>query len=768
MVLIAGDLFHDNRPTRHTLYKTMDILRRYCLGQNPVKVRILSDPAHTFRSGTLNYLEENISIDLPVLSIHGNHDDPTRDVSGETLAALDLLSVASLVNYFGRQERIDEVEVCPVLVQKGLRTKVALYGLGSMRDERLNRMWNQGKVKFLKPEEDGGGVGGSFFNIFALHQNRDVGRGSKNAIREDMLPEWLDLVVWGHEHECQIEFAESVTGTFRISQPGSSVATSLVAGEAVRKKVGLLDVRQDEDGMSHFRLSPIPLTQVRGFVTTELCLRDHRARLDPEDPKVDSKITAVLEDEVRLLLLNARDSVKDMQESARRAGSDAGDDSSPLKYRLQKPSEVLVRIKVDHSGFSTLNNQRFGSRFVGEVANPGDVLLFSRRKEVGKSGGTTGGGAGRRAVSSLLRGLGGPVPPDEPDGPATVEDLVMGHLEAPERKLQLLDKVALNEAVVEFTEKHTVSAIPDAAVKMIKKKQKELIRRGKDGEEVIEKGSHVREILDAESQLVDEKRRVSDQRAKRSREEDERYDSGGMGKWQGKENIPHDDDDDDDDDNNKNNEDDPAVHGRASDNRSSKTSSRGVERAGADNPQRKAARRQQLADESDEDDDAMEVEEIAPTPSKARSRAAATTSASLSGRPKRTQTVKRPNHAVDDGDDSDAYVDRRGDSEDGEMDEEVGFDEDAPTNKRAPKTSAAASGRGRKSAGLTKKAPAASRPRTTSGTIKPRKGSVVASHYSSRFNDSSDDDNQNCGHRSRAADEDMDDDWGTAATRSQF
>lgn len=41
--------------------------------------------------------------------------------------------------------QVDDVEVNPILIQKGL-TKLALYGLGSMRDERLNRMWQQKKV----------------------------------------------------------------------------------------------------------------------------------------------------------------------------------------------------------------------------------------------------------------------------------------------------------------------------------------------------------------------------------------------------------------------------------------------------------------------------------------------------------------------------------------------------------------------------------------------------------------------------------------------
>ena len=52
-----------------------------------------------------------------------------------------------------------------------------------------------------------------------------------------MIPEWMDLVIWGHEHECLIDPMESLVGTFRIIQPGSSVATSLTEGEAVQKKI---------------------------------------------------------------------------------------------------------------------------------------------------------------------------------------------------------------------------------------------------------------------------------------------------------------------------------------------------------------------------------------------------------------------------------------------------------------------------------------------------------------------------------------------------
>jgi len=90
-----------------------------------------------------------------------------------------------------------------VLFRKGA-TNVALYGLGNIRDERLNRMWTKQKVKFLRPTQEEGRD--QFFNILVLHQNRAVGRGRRNAIYESMIPEWFDVVVWGHEHECQTEF----------------------------------------------------------------------------------------------------------------------------------------------------------------------------------------------------------------------------------------------------------------------------------------------------------------------------------------------------------------------------------------------------------------------------------------------------------------------------------------------------------------------------------------------------------------------------------
>lgn len=167
---------------------------------------------------------------------------------------------------------------------------------------------------------------------------------------------------------------ESTVGTFRITQPGSSVATSLTTGEAERKQVGILDIRGQD-----FRLRPIPLSQVRSFVASEVSLSDYKEEeLDPEDPNVDEAMAEILGDRVKALIDEAREQARALREDAAEEAKRAimGDRVPVQNYALFKPEQVLVRLKVEHSGFSTLNSQRFGSRFVGEVVSmPGCRLV---------------------------------------------------------------------------------------------------------------------------------------------------------------------------------------------------------------------------------------------------------------------------------------------------------------------------------------------------------------------------------------------------------
>jgi hypothetical protein len=38
-----SDLFHENKPSRYTLWRTMEILRKHTMGYAPVRVQVLSD-----------------------------------------------------------------------------------------------------------------------------------------------------------------------------------------------------------------------------------------------------------------------------------------------------------------------------------------------------------------------------------------------------------------------------------------------------------------------------------------------------------------------------------------------------------------------------------------------------------------------------------------------------------------------------------------------------------------------------------------------------
>ena len=93
---------------------------------------------------------------------------------------------------------------------------------------------------------------------------------------------------------------------------------------------------------------------------------------------------------------------------------------------------MLVRLRVEHSGFSTINNQRFGARFVGDVANPSDMLLFHRKKRPTDAS----GGSSRNSKKKAARALAEPVMED-PEQELTVEELIKDNLITGERKMEV-------------------------------------------------------------------------------------------------------------------------------------------------------------------------------------------------------------------------------------------------------------------------------------------------------------------------------------------
>src|SRR5690606_28279481 len=95
-----------------------------------------------------NHEDPNVKISLPVFSIHGNHDDPAgvshthlvevivsplssspifrvhplcvhSICQRDGLSALDLLSASSLINYFGKTDKVDDIKIYPIVISKG-------------------------------------------------------------------------------------------------------------------------------------------------------------------------------------------------------------------------------------------------------------------------------------------------------------------------------------------------------------------------------------------------------------------------------------------------------------------------------------------------------------------------------------------------------------------------------------------------------------------------------------------------------------------------
>lgn len=172
----------------------MGLLREYTLGDKPVSIELLSDPSDGAPEGytfpAVNYEDQNLNVAIPVFSIHGNHDDPQGVGVEGALSALDLLSVTGLVNYFGKVElpssdalasrsattapaagglSDDGIRIRPVLLQKG-DTKIALYGMGNIKDERMHYELRANRVRMYRPREDPD----DWFNILTIHQNRYV------------------------------------------------------------------------------------------------------------------------------------------------------------------------------------------------------------------------------------------------------------------------------------------------------------------------------------------------------------------------------------------------------------------------------------------------------------------------------------------------------------------------------------------------------------------------------------------------------------------
>ncbi|XP_050188305.1 double-strand break repair protein MRE11 isoform X2 [Myiozetetes cayanensis] len=450
------------------------------MGDRPVQFEILSDQAVNFHYSKfpwVNYQDENLNISIPVFSIHGNHDDPT---GSDALCALDILSCAGLLNHFGRSTSVEKIDISPILLRKG-RTKIALYGLGAIPDERLYRMFVNKQVTMLRPKEDED----SWFNLFVIHQNRSK-HGATNYIPEQFLDDFINLVVWGHEHECKIAPFQNEQQRFYVSQPGSSVVTSLSPGEAVKKHIGLLHVK----GKS-MKMQKIALETVRTFHIEDIVLADHPDLFNPDNPNVTQAIQAFCMEKVELMLDNAE---------RERLGNP------------RQPEKPLIRLRVDYAGgFEPFSVHRFSQKYIHRVANPKDIIHFFRHREQKQKNDIDlnfGKWVSRPAEGTTLR----------------VEDLVKQYFQTAEKKVQLslLTERGMGEAVQEFVDKEEKDAIEELVKFQLEKTQKFLRERRTDAEEekIDEEVRKFRETRKKNTEEEDKEVREAMTRARAHRSED--------------------------------------------------------------------------------------------------------------------------------------------------------------------------------------------------------------------------------------------------------
>ena len=154
---------------------------------------------------------------------------------------------------------------------------------------------------------------------------------------------------------------------FHVMQPGSSVATSLMPGEAVPKHVAILSITGKE-----FKCEPVKLKSVRPFVMKEIVLSEERALKDVwKDDNNRVTITRYLMDIVEKLIADAKREWLSCQDEAE-------------DEELEAPLP-LIRLRVEYTApeggrYDCENPQRFSNRFVGKVANVNDVIQFYRKK----------------------------------------------------------------------------------------------------------------------------------------------------------------------------------------------------------------------------------------------------------------------------------------------------------------------------------------------------------------------------------------------------
>lgn len=235
---------------------------------------------------------------------------------------------------------------------------------------------------------------------------------------------------------------------FHITQPGSSVATSLCEGEAIPKRVGLLEVQG-----RRFKLEEVPLQTVRPLIFRTVSVEDLVPDFKPSnssnrgrggfDPKkaIEDALVKYVEDLLRTQV------------------------PPLLTGHPSQPTLPLVRVRVEYDDEAhQLAAGRFGNNFHDRVANPSDILLFKKRPLQRSLKGGADGSAFTKEELEQMEGL-----LDGASGTTSMEDLISTFFENGNNGLKLLGVKGIGAAVKRFIDKDDRDAIALIVDKQLKK-----------------------------------------------------------------------------------------------------------------------------------------------------------------------------------------------------------------------------------------------------------------------------------------------------------
>ncbi|CAI8497056.1 unnamed protein product [Hanseniaspora opuntiae] len=212
-------------------------------------------------------------------------------------------------------------------------------------------------------------------NVLLLHQNRSLNL-NKTYLNENLLPEFFDLLLWGHEHECIPELTYNSSKNFNILQPGSTVQTSFHESELKEKCCFLMDFKDNK-----YTIYPIPLENTRPMCVRNMVLADLNVPRDIEH------ITKIVVDEIESMIeeVQRNNHVKSLKKKEHlekikngdyhhKTANPHGEIYSELNEKLP-----LIRLKLDYTGYEVISFRSINNRFIGRVANPKSVLQLTKK-----------------------------------------------------------------------------------------------------------------------------------------------------------------------------------------------------------------------------------------------------------------------------------------------------------------------------------------------------------------------------------------------------